>query len=39
MKKVYELIDCTELTNSNGLKMIEIFKNSDSKKTLLEDFR
>jgi hypothetical protein len=39
MKKVYELIDCTELTKENGVKMMDLFINSDSSKSFLEDFK
>ncbi|CAD8096139.1 unnamed protein product [Paramecium primaurelia] len=38
IKSVYDLIDCTELTLENGIKMVEIFKKEESKKSLFEDF-
>jgi hypothetical protein len=39
MKKTFELIDCTELTNENGIKMMDIFCHSESTRSLLEDFK
>ncbi|CAK61928.1 unnamed protein product (macronuclear) [Paramecium tetraurelia] len=38
LKSVYDLIDCTELSNENGIKMTKIFQNEVSNKSLFEEF-
>ncbi|CAD8120555.1 unnamed protein product [Paramecium sonneborni] len=38
IKSVYDLIDCTELSVDNGIKMTKIFQNEISNKSLFEEF-
>lgn len=39
MKRVYELIDGTELINENGFEMLEIFLKYETSKSLFEEFK
>ncbi|CAD8108722.1 unnamed protein product [Paramecium sonneborni] len=38
LKSVYDLIDCTELTVENGIKMAKIFQMEKTNKSLFEEF-
>lgn len=38
LKKVYELMDCSQLETQIGEKMFEIFKSQSVEKTVFEDF-
>ncbi|CAD8184734.1 unnamed protein product [Paramecium octaurelia] len=38
LKSVYDLIDCTELTVDNGIKMAKIFQAEKTNKSLFEEF-
>ncbi|CAD8199530.1 unnamed protein product [Paramecium pentaurelia] len=38
LKSVYDLIDCTELTVDNGIKMARIFQMEKTNKSLFEEF-
>lgn len=38
LKSVYDLIDCTELTVENGIKMTKIFQREKTNKSLFEEF-
>ncbi|CAD8101882.1 unnamed protein product [Paramecium sonneborni] len=38
LKSVYDLIDCTELTTENGIKMAQIFQLEKTNKSLFEEF-